>query len=117
MDNYQMQNNYQQGGYQQGGYQQGGYQQGGYQQPVIPEEYQPISVWGYFGYSVLFAIPIVGFICLLVFALGGTENINVRNFARYHFCCLLVACIVIGIGACTARNFAALFYKLNPSYW
>ena len=26
----------------------------------IPEEYTPISMWGYFGYSLLFSIPIVG---------------------------------------------------------
>lgn len=89
-----MQNNYQQGGYQQGGYQQGGYQQGGYQQPVIPEEYQPISVWGYFGYSLLFGVPCVGFIFLVVFALGGTKNINLKNWARSYFCLLLIGLII-----------------------
>ena len=40
----------------------------------IPEKYKPISAWGYFGYNILFAIPILGFIILLVFALGGTSN-------------------------------------------
>ena len=24
----------------------------------IPEEYQPISMWGYFGYEILFALPL-----------------------------------------------------------
>ena len=47
----------------------------------IPMEYQPISMWGYFGYEILFAIPCIGWILLLVFAFGGTRNINVRNFA------------------------------------
>ena len=42
----------------------------------IPESYRPISAWGYFGYNLLFSIPIIGFILLLVFALGGTANIN-----------------------------------------
>ena len=36
----------------------------------IPEEYRPISMWGYFGYEILFSIPCVGFILLLVFSFG-----------------------------------------------
>ena len=32
-------------------------------------DYQPISMWGYFGYELLFAIPCVGFVLLLVCAL------------------------------------------------
>ena len=55
----------------------------------IPEEYKPISMWGYFGYQLLFAIPCVGFIVLLVFAFGGTNNINLRNFARSYFCFII----------------------------
>ena len=48
----------------------------------IPEEYTPISMWGYFGYSLLFSIPIVGLICIIVFSFGGSRNINLRNFAE-----------------------------------
>ena len=66
-------------------------------QVVIPEEYRPISAWGYFGYQLLFMIPCVGIILLLVFALGGTKNINLKNFARSYFCVFLLAAIVIGI--------------------
>ena len=36
----------------------------------LPEMYKPITMWGYFGYQVLFAIPILGWIILIVFALG-----------------------------------------------
>ena len=66
----------------------------------IPEEYKPISAWGYFGYNLLFGIPLVGFIFLCVFALGGTNNVNLRNYARSFFCALLLAlifAIIIGI--------------------
>lgn len=73
--------------------------------PSIPEEYKPIGMWGYFGYEILFAIPCVGFIVLLVFAFGGTRNINLRNFARSYFCFLiilvalaLIIAAVFGIG-------------------
>lgn len=69
----------------------------------IPEEYKPISMWGYFGYQILFSIPIIGIICLIIFSLGGTSNKNVRNYARSYFCfiifiiILIVACIALGL--------------------
>jgi hypothetical protein len=59
----------------------------------IPYEYRPLSPWAYLGYEILFAIPIVGFICLIVFACSN-DNINRRNFARSYFCVLLIAVIV-----------------------
>lgn len=62
----------------------------------IPDEYKPISAWGYFGYQLLFSIPCVGFILLCVFALGGTKNINLKNFARSYFCLLLLG-LIIGV--------------------
>lgn len=61
----------------------------------IPSEYKPISMWGYFGYQILFAIPIIGFILLLVFALGGTKNINLKNFARSYFCLFIIVIVII----------------------
>lgn len=78
-------------------------------QPNIPDEYKPISMWGYFGYELLFAIPCVGWICLIVFALGGTSNVNLKNFARSYFCFLILAVILglIGfllVGGITAAN-------------
>ena len=63
----------------------------------IPEEYKPISMWGYFGYEILFAIPLVGFILLLVFSFGGTTNKNLRNFARSYFCFVIVGLIIAAI--------------------
>ena len=63
-----------------------------YQQ--IPNEYKPISMWGYFGYEILFAIPIIGWLLLLIFALGGTSNVNLKNFARSYFCLLIIIVII-----------------------
>lgn len=65
--------------------------------PDIPEEYKPISMWGYFGYELLFSIPCVGFIILLVFAFGGNKNINVRNFARSYFCYMIIIAIALAL--------------------
>ena len=61
----------------------------------IPEEYKPISMWGYFGYEILFSLPIIGIILLIVFSLGGTKNINLKNFARSYFCIIIIISIVL----------------------
>lgn len=63
----------------------------------VPDKYQPISMWGYFGYELLFAIPVIGFIVLLVFAFGGTANVNVKNFARSKFCVFIIWAIMIAV--------------------
>ena len=63
----------------------------------IPEDYKPISMWGYFGYEISFSIPLVGFILLLVFSFGGTKNKNLKNFARSYFCFLILLVILFVI--------------------
>lgn len=63
---------------------------------TVPLEYRPISAWGYFGYSLLFAIPLVGFICLIIFSFDDS-NINRRNYARSFWCALLIAVIFLVI--------------------
>lgn len=60
----------------------------------IPPEYKPISAWGYVGYNILFSIPIIGFIFLIVYACGGTQNKNLKNYARSFFCILLLSIII-----------------------
>lgn len=57
-------------------------------------EYKPISMWGYFGYELLFSIPVIGFILLIIFSLGGTPNKNLKNFARSYFCYMILIIIV-----------------------
>ena len=71
----------------------------------IPEEYKPISMWGYFGYQLLFSIPCIGLIVLIVFALGGTKNINLKNFARSYFCVIILIIIILIIIFCLATVF------------
>lgn len=79
----------------------------------IPPEYKPISMWGYFGYQILFAIPVIGFILLIVFALGGTRNINLKNYARSYFCFLIILIIVILVVVSTTVGFAGLTNIMN----
>lgn len=75
----------------------------------------PISMWGYFGYDILFAIPLVGFICLLIFALGGTRNINLRNYAQSKFC-LLIIVIILCVIAMLFGGLSAAFMSSQSYY-
>lgn len=61
----------------------------------LPEELKPISAWGYLGYNLLFAIPLIGTIMLFVYAFGGTNKVNLRNYARSYFCIFLVTIAVV----------------------
>lgn len=63
-------------------------------QNVLPRENKPLSPWAYYGLQLLFSIPLVGFICLIVFSLDN-GNINRRNFARSYWCSLIISLIVI----------------------
>lgn len=68
----------------------------------LPTKYKPLTAWNYFGYSLLFAIPLIGFICLIIFACDGS-NINRRSFARSYFCTIIIAIIlaIISIIICS----------------
>jgi uncharacterized membrane protein len=78
----------------------------------LPDDIRPISMWGCFGYQILFAIPLVGLILLIVFALGGTRNVNVRNFARSYFCILIIGLIICAILFVTG-SYAVLLSGIN----
>ena len=77
----------------------------------VPEEYRPIGMWGYFGYELLFMIPIVGLIMVLVFSFGGTANKNLKNFARSQFCIWIIVIVLVVIaillGLMTASSVAS----------
>lgn len=60
---------------------------------TIPEDYEPIGMWGYFGYQFLFSIPLVGWILCISFALMA-HNHNLRNFARSQFCWLIIYIVI-----------------------
>ncbi len=51
---------------------------------------EPLSPWAYFGLSILFALPVIGFIFLIVFSVSN-DNINRRNYARSFWCALIIA--------------------------
>ena len=59
----------------------------------LPKSYRPITGWGYFWRTVLYAIPVIGWLVLLFNAIGA-KNRNVRYFARAPFCALLLVLIL-----------------------
>ncbi len=65
-------------------------------QDMLPEKYRPLGMWAYFGYTLLFSIPTIGFIFLIIYSFSD-RNINRRNFARSYFCVLILAVIIVAI--------------------
>ena len=59
----------------------------------IQNEYRPLSAWGYIGYNLLFAIPLVGVICMIVFALDSSY-IARRNYARSFLIWMLIGILL-----------------------
>lgn len=73
----------------------------------IPEEYRPLSPWAYFGYGILFNIPLVGLILLIVFSFDNS-NINRRNYARSYFCVYVLAIIIVLICLALGISFSGI---------
>ena len=73
----------------------------------LPYKYRPLGAWGYFGYQLLFSIPLVGFICLIIFALSDS-NINRRSFARSYFCITIIVAVIFVIVLIAVGGFSAL---------
>ena len=65
-------------------------------------KFRPLSPWAYFGYGILFAIPVVGFILLIVFSVID-GNVNRKNFARSYFVALLILVIALIVVAATGN--------------
>lgn len=62
----------------------------------LPAKYRPLGAWAYFGYSILFSLPVIGFICMIVFAISDS-NINRRSYARSFFCAIILGLIIAAI--------------------
>ena len=60
---------------------------------LLPKAYRPLSPWNYFGRSILYSIPVIGWIFLLVHAIADKSR-HGRSFARSYFCALLVVAVV-----------------------
>lgn len=75
----------------------------------LTDKYTPIKPFGYFFLQILYSIPVIGFIFLLIHAIGH-ENINRKNFARSYFCGLILVVIITIIVIATGVGASILEY-------
>ena len=64
------------------------------QAPPRGSRYAVMSTGSYFGTILLFALPVIGWILCIIFACGGTKNLNKRNLARANLIFFLIALIL-----------------------
>lgn len=60
----------------------------------LPEQYKPLSAWAYWGLSILYAVPIVGFVFLIINSFNSS-NINRRSFTRSYWINTIIAVTII----------------------
>ncbi len=76
---------------------------------VIPDtKKNTLSAWAFFGYSVLFTIPIIGLIFNLVFCFNSS-NITRRSFARSYWCWYVIVAIAAIIIVASGASLSFLF--------
>ena len=83
----------------------------------LPEQFKPMSPWAYFGLSILYSVPVVGFIFLMIFTFNG-GNINRRNFTRSYWCgaiIVLAIFVVVLIIALALGGFSALTRSIDST--
>ncbi len=78
-------------------------------------KYKLLSPWAYVGYNILFAIPVIGFILLLVFCFSN-GNLNRKNYARSFFCSLIIALIIFIIVLVLSAVFGFSILELAEQY-
>lgn len=57
------------------------------------EQYKPLGAWAYLGYSLLYAIPIVGLIFVIINSFSN-NNYNKRNHARSFLLIMVIGFIL-----------------------
>ena len=63
-------------------------------EPELPKENRPLSPWAYFGWSLLFMIPVLGLIPLIICSFAG-GNVNRRNFARSFWIGIIIVLVLV----------------------
>lgn len=85
-------------------------------EPVIPKELKPLTTTGIFWYLFLVNIPVIGWICLLLFALAG-KNKNKRSLSRailiYWIIFLLLLCLAFVVAFVVDQNLLVQLFDSN----
>ena len=80
------------------------------------DENRHITAWGYIGYGILFALPVLGLICILVFSFSSTYPCR-RNYARSYLILLVISLIVVGIMLATGFDFQRWYNGIRFNYY
>ena len=68
---------------------------------LLPKAYRPLSTKAYLGLTILYIIPVIGWIFLLAHAIDG-KNRHTRTYARSWFCGLLTFVVLAAIAIAVA---------------
>lgn len=80
------------------------------------DENRHITAWGYIGYGILFAIPVIGLICILVFSFSSTYPCR-RNYARSYLIIFIICFIAAVILLATGFDFQRWYNGLRFNYY
>ena len=72
-----------------------------------PDVFKPRSPWAYFCLSILFSLPVVGFIFLIIFSVSDA-NINRRNFARSYWCIYVIIAVAAVVAVASGVTLGSL---------
>ena len=72
-----------------------------------PDGFKPLCPWAYFGLSILFSLPVVGFIFLIIFSVSDA-NINRRNFARSYWCIYVIIAVAAVVAVASGVTLGSL---------
>ena len=67
-----------------------------------------LSAWAFFGYSILFVVPVLGLIFNLIFCFNSS-NLTRRNFARSYWCWYIIVAIAAIIIVASGASLSYLF--------
>ena len=65
----------------------------------VPFDSEPMSVKDWVITLIILALPLINIVMMLVWAFGGTGNINRRNYCRAS---LLIFAIILGLAICVS---------------
>ena len=89
--------------------------------PGKKSKYAPMTSWGMAIQLILMAIPVVGFVLMVIWACGGCRKIARRNLARANLILLIIAIVLTVISALLARflfaeDITRIFEQVLPGY-
>ena len=84
---------------------------------TLPRKYRPIGTLSYLLYSILFAIPVVGFVFSIILSVRRIVNVNIKYYARLwliinSIAIVFTALAILAIMLFTDISIMAVFAKL-----